>query len=183
MTENEIIESLKENKKKGIGYRFLPEEVQKWIYENFYKKILVYFDYQGEWVSIDETNLINTSNYQNHIFSLSEDFELKEKPQGEWVEFKINKIGRFTDYNVDDDDHQISFSFGWHQWSEFLECSYEHCFGYTTFGGWQYKNCKAWFMQAMLYQEDHYVTSEFEKEPFKTEPAIPIKIRFWRISK
>lgn len=95
MTENEIIECLKENKKRGIGYSFLPEEFQKWIYENFYKKILVYFKYQGEWVSIDETNPINASNYQNHIFALPEDFELKKKAEGKWVEFEIDKNGQF----------------------------------------------------------------------------------------
>ena len=182
MTENEIIQILKDNKEKGIGYRFLPEEVQKWIYDNFYKDYLVYFNYQGKWVSIDETNLINTSNYQNHIFSLSEDFKLKEELQGEWVEFKINKIGRFTDYNVDDDDHQISFSFGWHQWSEFLECSYEHGFDYTTFGGWQYESNGYWLTEPQVIGKEGLLTTltDYNED---CRPAIPTKIRFWRISK
>jgi len=181
MTEQEIVQILKDNKEKGIGYNFLPEEVQKWIYENFYKKILVYFDYQGKWTSIDETNLIDTSEYLNHIFSLTEDFELKKEPEGEWIEFDIRNDG-FIIMSKNDTE-----SFLWYEWETFLKYSEANDFHYTAFGGWLYDKSGDWVLSPQVGLIDDSGNAPFilnryshtyEKE--RITPVIPIKIRFWR---
>lgn len=177
MTENKIIQILKDNRMKGIGYKFMPEEVQKWIYDNFYKDYLVYFNYQGEWTSIDETNLINTSNYQNHIFSLSEDFELKKETEGEWVEFEIREDGYFnSDIGL----------YLWFDWQKFLKFSYNQDIGFTAFGGWRYKNDDVWYMSPRVdsYNHNcHCYCNMYKDNEKNIIPSIPVKIRFWRISK
>ena len=167
MTENEIIEFLKDNMKKGMCYEFFDDKIKDWCCRNF-KKLLI-LDRNGKWNNIS-TTIESILFYANDIIALPEDKEV----EGEWVEFEIRDDGYFSS--------DIGLHL-WFDWQKFLKFCYNQDIGFIAFGGYQYKNCKAWFMQAMLFQEDRYVTNEFEKEPFKTEPAIPVKIRFWRISK
>lgn len=176
MTEQEIINVLKENKTRGVAFGFMPKEVKEWCSKN--DSNLVYYSVNGTWLSGDNRSIFD----MNEIVALPDSFQIKKESRGEWVEFKINKFGRFTDYNVDDDDHQISFSFGWHQWSEFLECSYEHGFGYTTFGGWQYESNGYWLTEPQVIGKEGLLTTltDYNED---CRPAIPTKIRFWRENK
>ena len=178
MTENEIIECLKENKKKGIGYKFLPEEVQKWIYENFYKKILVYFDYQGEWVSIDDTDLTKSCNYQNHIFSLSDNYELKKiEKTGEWIDFEIDENGCYRILDTD-------MRFHWSEWNKPLwiyEKDENRSWYLTDFGGWKYENDDRWYMvPAIKNINDNQYWNSYTNDKEFIKPCIPIKIRFFK---
>lgn len=168
MTEQEIVSYLKENRMKGIGYKFMPEEVQKWIYDNFYNDYLVYFNYQGKWTSINDTNLTNSCNYQNHIFSLSEDFELKKEVEGKWVEFDIDENGCYRILDTD-------MRFHWSEWNKPLwvyEKDENRSWYLTAFGGWQYKeNLEMWFMSPQVLKDNDLCC---------IKPLFPIKIRFWR---
>lgn len=175
MTENEIINILKENKARGVAYMFLLEDVWDWIEENFKDPKLMYLAPDGKWESFSKTGSNEYDDYNNVIFALPDDY--KKESKGEWVEFEIDKNGQFI---VEFCKGSLDYCYDWFNWWKLLEKSKEYDYGFTAFGGWQYQNCKAWFMQPMLFQEDHYITNEFENEPFKTEPAIPIKIRFWR---
>lgn len=52
MTEQEIINFLKENKAKGVGFAFMPEEVKNWCrYQNSKRIFCVFVD--EDWRSID----------------------------------------------------------------------------------------------------------------------------------
>lgn len=178
MTEQEIINVLKENKTKGIAYLFLPEEVWKWIGENLNNPKLLYLAPNGKWESFSETDF---DDFDNIVFALPDYYQVKKEPSGEWVEFKINKNGYFTAYDVDDNDHQISLSFGWHQWSEFLDCSCKHGLDFTTFGGWQYENCDTWFMCPMMSEKGVSYHNTDRKKDYVG--AVPTKIRFWKESR
>lgn len=178
MTENEIIQILKDNKEKGIAFGFLPDEVIQFTLKH--KENLKFHDSEGFWI---DTECQHKEGYEisiHEIVCLPEDFELKNKSEDEWIEFDIDKNGQFT---VEFCKGSLDYCYDWFNWWKLLEKSKEYDYGFTAFGGWQYKNCKAWFMQTMLFQEDHYISCEFGNETCKIEPAIPIKIRFWRISK
>lgn len=175
MTEQGIVDVLKGNKTKGIAYLFLPEDVKDWIQSHRNDNKLMILTEDGDFSDgglKPSYGIIATD-----VFALPDDYEPKQEQKDEWVEFKINKFGRFTDYNVDDDNHQISFSFGWHQWSEFLECSYEHGFGYTTFGGWQYEGSD-WNTYPLIQCGNK--ASSGVSFSMDDKPMIPKKIRFWR---
>ena len=183
MTEEEIVQYLKMNKNIGIVFKFMPEEVKNWSSKHSEK--LCWYDVDC-WINGRTEKRL----YDDKIYALSEDFKMEEKLQGEWVEFGIKKNGRFTAFDVDDNDHQISFSFGWHQWSEFIDCSYEHALGYTAFGGWQYADSNTWFMTPKLRiiqdnsisYKDSDAVGNYPTTPSALEckPAIPVKIRFWK---
>lgn len=175
MTEQEIINVLKENKNKGVANLFLPEEIRDWVSDHFSEPQLLYLDPLGKWEKFD---ICSVDDCDNIVFALPDDYELPHKPSGEWVEFKINKNGYFTAYDVDDNDHQISLSFGWHQWSEFLDCSYKLGLDFTTFGGWKYENCDTWFMCPMMREKGVSYHNTDRKKDYVG--AVPVKIRFWR---
>lgn len=179
MTEEEIVSCLKENKNKGVAFCFMSEDVWNWVREHLDESKLLYLSPRGDWESLKD---IDFDDFDNFVFALSDDYELPHKPSGEWVEFGIKKNGRFTAFDVDDNDHQISFSFGWHQWSEFLECSYKHDLGYTDFGGWQYESDSYWLTTPHVIGKEGLLTTltNYDED---CKPALPLKIRFWRESR
>ena len=73
MTEQEIINILKENKTKGIAYLFLSEEVWDWIRENFDKSNLLYLDSMGNWQYFKDADF---DDYDNVVFALPDMYEL-----------------------------------------------------------------------------------------------------------
>ena len=111
MTEQEIINYLKENKNKGVIYLFMPKEVQNWLCINYKNPKLLYLTQKGEWKSFfkffnDHNNVVG--------FSLSDDYEAKEKSKGGWVEFEIDDDGFFYPYMGEDDDSS-------YMWCHYIE--------------------------------------------------------------
>lgn len=167
MTEQEIINVLKENKKKGVAYLFLPLDVKDWISDNFNNSDLVYLDSMGDWELYKDADF---DDYDNIVFALPDDY--KEEPKGEWVEFDIDEKGNFHCF-IDNDMHY----FFWANWNVFL--TEADSSGYTAFGGWQYKDSKNWYQYPILLKDNGQVMLGSDDSD-DVKPAIPIKIRFWR---
>lgn len=167
MTEQEIIEVLKENKKKGVAYLFLHEDVRDWILENFRDPKLMYLVPDGKWESFSETGF---DDFDNVVFALPEYYQ--EESNGEWVEFEIesykDKAYRFSA------DNRV---FNWFDWQYFLQYSLECNLGFTAFGGWQY-NGSDWNTYPLIQCGEK--ASSGVSFSIDDKPMIPKKIRFWR---
>ena len=165
MTEQEIINYLKENKNKGVIYLFMPKEVQNWLCINYKNPKLLYLTQKGEWKSFfkffnDHNNVVG--------FSLPDDYEAKEKSKGGWVEFEIDEEGDFCD------------KYAWWDWNEFLSKAKSYqCVKYTAFGGWQYESNGYWLTEPHVIGKEGLLTTLTNYND-DCRPAIPIKIRFWR---
>ena len=172
MTEKEVVDFLRNNRTKGVAFLFLPEDVHDWIHEHFDDPNLFYLDSMGKWQYFKDTNF---NNYDNVVFALPDTF-YPQKPKGGWEEFEIDQRGNFHCFK-DDDMHY----FFWANWGIFLKAFSDE---YTAFGGWQYPNCGAWYMNPKMLLSDaidtHYADVLFQGEPAKCMPATPCKIRFWR---
>ena len=175
MTEQEIINILKENKNKGVADLFLPGEVSDWIAENFNNPNLLYLDSMGNWQYFKDTDF---DDYDNVVFALPDMFDLPPKTQTGWVEFEILKDSRFRYFAADNSVN----CYLWHEWSRFLAESLEERWDFTTFGGWQYEDSDSWLMTPQMFLDDHYVNIVFKDED-RVKPAVPVKIRFWRENK
>lgn len=177
MTEQEIIEYLKKNKKEGRILAFMPEEVRKWceehICEEHIKELLVWQShrwYDAEDICTDD------------VVTLPDNYKVKKEPKGRWVEFEINE-GKFNfvPSDVNGLDGVIE---SWWNWQEFLTVSSKFNLGFTAFGGWQYEGSKRWYLApAVKSQYDDYWNSYVIEQSGEATPAIPIKIRFWREEK
>lgn len=172
MTEQEVIEYLKENKNKGIALLFVPEDVLDWINNNYSNPKLLYLAPNGRWEKFSETDF---DDYDNVVFALPDYYELPQKPSGEWVEFEIDQRGNFHCFK-DNDMHY----FFWTNWGIFLKAFSDE---YTAFGGWKFKDCEAWYITPQVFLDDHHVIVTFKGEGNSVKPAIPCKIRFWREAK
>ena len=176
MTEQEIINYLKENKSKGIAFAFMPEEVQKWAKENSrelccYNQPIESTEY--EWMRDGSYKQIN----QDGLYALPDEFEEK-KPSG-WVEFEINERGQFI-VNL-----KTRYYLNWFEWWRLLEKSMDYNYCFTAFGGWQYKDSFIWTTepQVQVGRGNNYSSCYCEKEQgedYTVKPAIPVKIRFWK---
>ncbi len=187
MTEQEIVNCLKENKSKGIAFGFLPEEVKDWC-KIRYSNIFQYFSkYDGKENKNGMWKIMSNESYEfaaDEIICLPDDYELPQKPSGEWVEFEIAD-GLFYYKTLDKNVMEVcGKKYYWFQVEEFL-CRYI-AEGFVTFGGWQYEGCTTWFVTPRLnvespngtiYQDSFNVDNYAECD---CKPAIPIRIRFWR---
>ena len=166
MTEQEIVDYLKYNRNKGVAFGFMPREVRQYITSNF--KNLLFLNGENQWVK----TLERQECWSNMIFALPEDFELPPEPQGGWEEYEI-KDGRFYE-----ETHGLFYA--WHEWSKCMSDNPR----FTAFGGWQYPNCEAWYMNPKILLSDaidtHYADVLFQGESAECMPAIPCKIRFWK---
>lgn len=173
MNEQEVVEVLKGNKNKGIANLFLHEEVRDWVSEHFDEPKLLYLNPLGNWEKFD---VCDFDDYDNIVFALPDDYKVKQESKGEWVEFKIDQKGNFHHF-ADGDMHY----FFWANWGIFLKAFPDE---FTAFGGWQYPNCGAWYMNPKILLSDaidtHYADVLFQGEQAECKPAIPVKIRFWR---
>lgn len=172
MTENEIIQILKDNKRNGIAFGFLPDEVIQ--FASKHKENLKFHDIDGFWI---ETKYQHEEGYDisiHAIVCLPEDFELKKEAEGEWAEFEIREDGYF---NSDIGLHL------WFEWQRFLKFSYNHDIGFTAFGGWRYKNDDVWYMSPLIdsYNHNcHCYCNMYKDNEKNIIPSIPVKIRFWK---
>ena len=166
MTEKEIVDCLKENYKQGRAFEFLPEEVKEWV-SNASRNI-IYLIFKGFWDKLPPEENINIED----VIALPKDFELEEKPKGGWDEYDI-KDGRFY-------EETRGLFYAWHEWSKCMSDNPR----FTAFGGWQYPNCEAWYMNPKILLSDaidtHYADVLFQGESAECMPAIPCKIRFWK---
>jgi hypothetical protein len=182
MTEKEKVEYLKENKTKGIAYLFLPQDVWDWIGENFNNPSLVYLAPNGKWEQFSKTDF---DDYDNIVFALPDDYEAKEEPKGEWVEFDIDPKSK--DFLVDvekENSNDCNEYYFWFEVERFLRDSIDNDRGYTAFGGWQYEGSKRWYLAPVVKLKDSdYWNSYVIKESGEAKPTIPVKIRFWREAK
>lgn len=88
MTEQEIINVLKENKTKGVAYLFLPEDVWDWIGENFNNPKLMYLAPNGQWRLFSETDFDDCDNV---AFALPDDYQIKKEEPCECEEESEHK--------------------------------------------------------------------------------------------
>ena len=88
MTEQEIINILKENKTKGVAYLFMPEEVSEWVWKHLTEPRLLYLNPRGDW---EEFNARCTDDYEyeNVVFALPDDYKVKEGQ-------KLNKSEKYV---------------------------------------------------------------------------------------
>lgn len=183
MNINDIINYLKENIENGVSYFFMPEPVKDWVdkdIKDFKKSELFIFTKFGNWVKIRDEDGIDLCDFDNFVFALPKDFELRKELEGKWVEFKIRQDGYF---NSD------TGLYLWCDWQKFLKFSYNHDIGFTAFGGWLYDKSGGgdWVLSPQVGLIDDSGNAPFilnryshtyEKE--RITPAIPIKIRFWK---
>lgn len=94
MTEQEIVNCLKENKKKGIAFCFMPEDVWDWVREQLDEPKLLYLNTSGDWKSVED---VDFDDFDNFVFALCGDYELPQKPSGEWVENCHKKLDEMVD--------------------------------------------------------------------------------------
>lgn len=163
MTEKEIIQYLKDNKKNGIIYAFMPEDVKNWIQQKcFNVELLIWCNSDWEVLHGDETF------DEDRLIALPENFRIETEI--EYEDFDINEDGYFT---ID------GFHYLWCCWQDFLM---EYSPRYINFGGWQYDGCDDWFMNPHIFYNDrlleHYKKMEIDGK--KVKPIIPIKIRFFK---
>lgn len=187
MTEQEIVECLKENKTKGIACLFMHEDVWHWLGKNLNNSKLLYLAPKGTWKFFSETDFDDFDEYDNLVFTLPDNYEIEkdEEKTGEWVEFEINEYGNFKYNSI-----RYTGTFNWWDWQRFLKDSDDVGLPFTSFGGWLYDKSGDWFLspqvgligdsgkaQFILNRYSHI----YEKE--RITPVIPIKIRFWRENK
>lgn len=172
MTEQEIIEYLKENKNEGKILSFMPEEVRKWCEINK-KELLVW--QSNSWYKFDADNICT-----DDAVTLPDDYKVKEESKGEWVEFNVNSKGEIT-VNIDDDNEPTVFY--WNEWGVVLNYSRNsrNKAKYVAFGGWQYEDSKRWYLApAVKLQDGEMWNSYVIEESGEATPVIPVKIRFWK---
>lgn len=179
MTEEEITQYLKMNRKVGITLGFMPTEVQEWCHKNsLYLQIVI----ESKNVWDDYKNWIISKKLEfTTIVCLPEDYEIekKEKSQSGWVEFEI-KNDIFC-YLYDVDNHAYSFCLNWWQWQDFLKESKENDWNFTAFGGWQYEDSKRWYLAPAIQLNDGKLWNSYVIEDYgEAKPVIPVKIRFWK---
>lgn len=181
MTEQEIINYLKENKNKGVAFGFMPEDVQDWVQSHH--RECVYLNADGMWEETTRHTSDIKDIWASDICALAESYLLSKKG-GEWVEFEIDKDGLFR--VVYEDDEQYACYYDWFYWQLVLVKSkeIEDRNRITAFGGWQYNNASdEWYMTPKVdsYNHNcHCYCSQYKGSEKNIIPAIPIKIRFWR---
>ena len=183
MTEQEIIDYLKQNRTKGVAFGFMPKEVRDWCCNrpNYCNDFLQYKNgaWRDEYCFVNPKDIKEMASEEIIILALPYSFQIQQKQQkkkGSWKEFEIepykDKAYRFSADNR---------AFNWFDWQYFLQYSLDCNLGFTAFGGWQYKDCDTWFLTPQITMQSHYYNlCTKDDEP---KPAIPIKIRFWRESK
>ena len=160
MTEQEIIQYLKENRNKGIAFAFVPEDVKNWCEKHKTERIFDCFQ-DGNW---DTKTCIALC--LNSVYALSDDYEPEKLFRPHWEELNIeNGVFRFNDD-------------GYHYWE--VEKFLSDYVGYfNAFGGWLYSGGGFWSTNAMIHSGCNLVV-KVVGDVRDVTPAIPTKIRFWR---
>lgn len=179
MTEQEVIQYLRNNRKNGVAYGFMPVDVRRWCDKN--RRSLTYFSLvdDNDWPSLEA---IGYALHATLILSITEDFELLQESKSNWVEFEIDDDGDFAYLAESDKDEHCKTYYTWFAWQRFLEDSRVNERGFTAFGGWQYQKSKTWLMSPQVEMYETYSPCQGSQDD-EAKPAIPTKIRFWRKAK
>lgn len=165
MTEQEIIEYLKENKTRGIVFDFFPEDVQNWCRKYRDKNIFEYFQFDRKWAG-----LLKLCPRSDTAYCLKSDYIPEIGFKEHWQEFEIDKDGFFR---IKKESYTY---YCWFNWQKFLEDNFDK---YNNFGGWFYEQDKTWNLtHQVLSARCSFVLCAAEQQ--KVAPVIPTKIRFWR---
>lgn len=156
MNEKEIIEYLKQNKEKGIAFNFMPEEVKNWCKSNN-ADLMVYDD---DWSTFDWFD-------KRHVYCLPEDYKPKQRLKPDWEEFKIDEDGYFE------------FNGKKYYYREDSRFETENRDKFKGFGGWLCLDGN-WRTYPALYRETNDTVCYNGSCDCECEPAVVIKIRFWR---
>lgn len=194
--DKNIIKFLKENKKNGKPFCFLPHGVRRWIFENCKNPLLMTFNFSRDtlkWEFIDTflfNPLCEADINIDVLFALPDDYEklltkLQQPKKEESIENENTAIeGYWKDFEIDEYGcFAINTSlFHWSEWSRALWQPFKGGrFIAKAFGGWYYKG-KGWYMLPMVSvdvgkPEDYCATAYASGE--KIKPLIPQKIRFY----
>lgn len=165
MNEQEIISCLKENRKKGVGFAFMPSEVQEWCRQHCSEKIFRILD-EGEW-PVKETPIMCRP---DSIYCVDADYEPKPEFKPDWQEFDIEENGYFyyegKEYYYRDD---VTFE-------------RRNSDTFKGFGGWLYDNGngrKFWTTFLHVIDKNGVFTRVVEPD-VDVRPIYPTKIRFWK---
>lgn len=166
MTEKEIIEYLVNNRRLGVAFDFMPENVKKYCYSIDKKLLRAYFN--EHWAEIDD----NYDFRPCDVISMGKDYFFTK---GEWIECEIDNNGNFL---IPDKGNSQKF-FHWSDWGKCLDLMKETISG---FGGWQYQKEGAWFVVPMMERMvvDDFVKTHSASNAELALPLVPKKIRFWR---
>ena len=153
MTEQEIVEYLKENKNKGVAFGFMPIEVKEWV--NTSSIYTPYLIFDGEWKDLSADETVDDKD----IIALPGCYFAK---QGGWEEYEI-KDGRFYEEQASNNDTGFTAFGGW-QYSD------------------TYADKDIWYLYPQIYKESiaQRYASYFGKDTDDVKPAIPVRIRFWK---
>lgn len=167
MNEQQIVDYLKENFTRGVAFRFMPNEVQRWCMKHRDEDIFFRFSEEYGWGSKQlKICCLNSS-----VYALDHDYELKpEFFKQDWVEFEIDENGMF------------SFEGKRYYYREDARFEIENRDKFKGFGGWL--SCDGnWRTYPALYREIDDIACYNGSCDCECEPAVPLKIRFWRLKK
>lgn len=175
MTEQEIVNYLKENKNKGVAFSFMPQEVRDWCEDHKNNTIFCAY-WQNGWCEGIDINC-----YAHEVYALPDDYEMAEF-EPHWEEFPINKDGMF--FMISDK----VYHYYWWNWIDFLNCHHDE---YNDFGGWVYESPHSDGEKVeFLVTSPHILERNKDLSAFivlngknETRPAYPTKILFWRYKK
>lgn len=168
MTEQEIISYLKENKKKGVIFAFMPDDVQNWCNKHFSEHIFSIF-VDDKWDNKREILCLKDT-----VYALSEDYESEQEFKPYWQEFEIDEDGYFYYNNVE----------FYYRDDALFEKRYNHIF--KGFGGWLYKcnDGPVWTtIPHIAYKGELYMYLSLDGNEHEITAPIPTKIRFMRYRK
>lgn len=164
MTEQEIVDYLKENKRKGVAFAFMPEDVKEWCKQHSNESIFIIY-YKDDW-EIDSCIRC----YYNGIYALPDAYEIKPEFKAHYEEFDIDKDGFFYVKKGSD-----LIYYHWYNWPKFLDENFDN---YNNFGGWLY-NDKLWSTNVLM-SDINSDTSVYSGKDKTVVPVTPTKIKFWR---
>lgn len=166
MTEQEIISCLKENRKKGVAFAFMPSEVQEWCAKHFSERIFYIVD-EGKW-GCKETSIMCSP---DSLYCLDADYEPEPQFKPHYEEFDVNENGFFHIMKGSD-----LIYYHWFNWQRFIEENFDN---YNNFGGWLYD--KLWSTNVLIMTDiDKREMSEYSGKDKTVVPVTPTKIKFWR---
>ena len=169
MDEKEIVQWLIDNQTRGAAFAFCPKEVQDWIQDNYKKYPILNLSLNK--VPLDDS----VTDWQIPALPL----QFKLPTHKSWVDFEIDGDGVFIINPAEFGGYGATKAF---MWWEYLEVLKHMEYGFTNFGGWQYPNENRQWHTAPQIREGHdshcYLSTYCETN--NTEPAFPVRIRFWR---
>lgn len=165
MNEQQIVDYLKGNFQRGVAFRFMPNEVQRWCMKHAEEDIFFRFDDEHGWGS----KQIRIWCLNSAVYALNYDYELKpEFFKPDWVEFELDEDGMF------------SFEGKRYYYREDDRFETENRDKFKGFGGWLFDDI--WRLVLRVGDDDGFMMESYQ-QGMSVLPSIPVKIKFWRYKK